>query len=56
MNNQQTSNVIGSVLICAALLALLIGERVFGEGTLRTATSALGVLLLLSAVGVRALS
>ncbi|HKP63678.1 MAG TPA: DUF4350 domain-containing protein [Polyangiales bacterium] len=56
MNKQQTSNVLGSVLIVAALLALLIGERVFGEGSMRTAVSSLGVLLLLSALGLRLLS
>jgi hypothetical protein len=56
MNKQQTSNVLGSVLICSALLLILVGERVFGEGTLRTACSALGVLLLLSALGLRVMS
>ncbi|HKU41692.1 MAG TPA: DUF4350 domain-containing protein [Polyangiales bacterium] len=53
MNNQQTSNVLGSVLICAALFAILFGERVFGEGSLRTACSSAGVLMLLAALGLR---
>ncbi len=56
MSDQQTSNVIGSVLICTALIAIFIGERVLGEGTLRTVFTAAGGLLVLAGIGVRVMA
>jgi hypothetical protein len=52
-DQQQTSNVLGSVLMCVGLLAIYLGERVFGEGNGRTAATILGALLVLAAFGMR---
>ncbi|HET6332893.1 MAG TPA: DUF4350 domain-containing protein [Polyangiales bacterium] len=52
-DQQQTSNVLGSVLMCAGLLAIYLGERVFGEGNGRTAATVLGALLVVAAFGMR---
>lgn len=56
MNTQQTSNWLATTLLGSSLLAILIGERVFGEGSLRNASSGLGALLLLGSIAVRAQS
>lgn len=52
-DQQQTSNVLGSLLMCAGLLAIYLGERVFGEGTGRTAATVLGALLVIAAFALR---
>lgn len=52
-DQQQTSNVLGSVLLCAGLFAIYVGERVFGEGTGRTAATVAGGLLVLAAFAMR---
>src|SRR5689334_4779262 len=42
------------LLLCMGLLVLFIGERVFGEGTLRLPVSGIGLLIVLGAMGIRA--
>jgi hypothetical protein len=55
-DQQQTSNVLGSVLICAGLLAIYVGERIFGQGNLRTAATAAGAILVLGAFVMRGMA
>lgn len=55
-DQQQTTNVVGSVLIGAALLAIFVGERVLGEGAARTICTSGGVILGLAAIGVRVMA
>jgi hypothetical protein len=55
-DQQQTSNVLGSVLLCAGLMAIYIGERVFGEGSMRTASTVAGCLLVLVAFVMRGIA
>jgi hypothetical protein len=55
-DKQKTSNLLGSVLLCAGLLVLFVGERVLGANLGRTLGTSLGVLLLLAACGLRGVS
>jgi len=50
---QKTSSVFGSVLLGLGLVLLLLGERIFGADTARTALSGGGVVLVLGALVMR---
>ncbi|MBN1655296.1 MAG: Gldg family protein [Deltaproteobacteria bacterium] len=51
--NQKTTGLFPSALLALSLIILLVGERVFGEGTARQALSFAGVLVFVLSLGLR---
>lgn len=54
--SQNTSNLLGSGLLCAGLALVFLGERVFGQDIGRQLATGAGVLCLLIATGMRVLA
>ena len=53
-DSQKTSNLLGSALLCAGLVVVFLGQRVFGQDAGQLVTTGLGAVLLLAATGLRA--